>query len=35
MKAGRRVLYSMQAIETWLSSRKFESAAEARAAGIR
>lgn len=35
MKAGRRVLYSMSAIEEWLSSRKFDSAAEARAAGIR
>ncbi len=34
-KAGRRVLYSRLAIEQWLETREFESAAEARAAGIR
>ncbi len=35
LKAGRRVLYSRLAIEQWLETREFESAAEARAAGVR
>lgn len=35
LKAGRRVLYSQLSIEDWLNQRTFESAAEARAAGIR
>ena len=34
-KAGRRVLFTRQAIDEWLEGRAFESAAEARAAGVR
>lgn len=35
LKAGRSVLYSESAIQTWLQNRTFENASEARAAGVK
>ncbi len=35
IKAGRRVLYSRKAIDEWLEFHEYESAAEARIAGVR
>jgi hypothetical protein len=35
VKAGRRILYRLNDIESWLAGRAFQTTAEARKAGVR